>query len=119
MGFPESVPNGFASPIFTSSLLYGLGGMFLISFFFALLMASLCKKITLLLEEKSSNLFNPIFYAKVFIICDAIVMIMQKYYLDGNIEILKDFSVQAVALILVLIKENFFSKRRVFYLERV
>ena len=103
MLFPSDKANGYAAPIFAASMLYGFSGMIIISFFFAMIMAVVCKSLYSRIKKDRESL-KPISLAKSFIMCDTIVLILQKYYLDGNIEILKDFVVPLIAFVLVYIK---------------
>lgn len=103
MLFPADKPNGYASPIFAASMLYGLTGMIVISFFFSIMMAIICKSLSSRIVKDRESL-RPLSLARSFILCDAIVLMLQKYYLDGNIEILKDFIVSIIAFIFVCFK---------------
>lgn len=112
VGFPLEVSNGFAAPIFIISLLYGYLGMVVISAFYCLIFSVAGKKAQRLSYVcRQTDNYDAYKMAYIFISCDLMVFILQKYFLDGNVEIIKDFSTSIVALLFVRLTSLIVRKR--------
>lgn len=104
--------TAFAAPIFVNSLLYGKIGWFLIISFYALIISILCKKIQNL-ASNSDKLNNFVSQASLFIFVAAIVNTIMMNVLDGNIEILKLFTIPVFAFVTLKILVFFYPTQKV------
>lgn len=114
MNFPVGRANGFAAPIYAVSRFYGVGGWLWINSFLILIFGTIAKKA----EDVYKKIFsdqgskNEVYMYYLFICCFSLVLVIQKHFLDGNIEILKDFSIPIVALVLTVVMERIKTTQR-------
>ena len=108
IGFPTTAKTNSAAPIFIVSLLYGKIGMIILSSFFTFLLGIFSKKMShnVYLYRNGYSESAVIRY-KIFLLSYMMVVFMNKYFMDGNVEILKEFSTPLTAYVLFILLYKF------------
>ena len=103
IGYPPLAATSSAAPIFISSLLYGNIGFFSCSVFFTGIFGIVSKISNVSYENMKRDKIDIYSKYKSFISADAVYVVFISYFIDGNIEIIKNLFTPLVAWCLFLV----------------